>query len=442
MSRFLISLLLLTPLPAYCLNMLEVLQLAEQNDASYQAAQAQYQAAIETESQSVANLLPQLSFNAFTSQTSSSTTNSTSSTLPNGTSRFGSYGYSLNLNQVIYDQSLFDAAAAESARAAQALANFETARQDLLLRAAQSYFDLLAKQDAVKLAHAEQQAIAQQLEQNQEKFDAGMIAITDIKESQAQYDIAAASTIAAENALSNSQEALRLIIDRPVESISGLSERLPLITPEPDDIDSWQQKALSNNFALRARQYELQAAEKEVASRRAGHYPTINLIASSSFTSSDGSTISNAFSGRDVDDNRLTLNVDIPIYSGGATSSTVRQYLAQRNAAKALYKQQQRITTQQVRSAFLNIKANIAQVKALRQALVSTQSATEATQAGFDVGRRNSVDVLLAQRTQFASENDYARSRYEFVLNVLKLKQAAGILTADDLLQINQFIED
>ncbi len=152
--------------------------------------------------------------------------------------------------------------------------------------------------------------------------------------------------------------------------------------------------------------------------------------------------MSNAFSGRDISENRLTLNLDIPVYSGGATSAAARQKRALRDAAQAQLTQQQRLTIQQVRSAFLNIKASISQVRALKQAVASTRSATEAAQLGFESGTRNSVDVLLAQREQFASENRYAKARYDYLLNVLKLKRAAGALSAQDLQTTNRFIAD
>ncbi len=441
LSRMLILLLLL-PAAARAIDIAGVLQLAEQHDASWQAAQAQYLADVENQSQSDAALLPQVNFSAFSSKTSASTRNSTSTVSPNGDTRFDASGYSLDLSQTLYNQALFDAAEADSLRSAAALATLEAARQDLYLRVATAYFDLLGKQDALAFARAEQNAIANQLEQYRERFKAGLVSITDVKDSQAQYDLAAANTIIAENDLNNSRESLRLIINQPISQLAGLRDELPLQTPEPDDIDAWQQTALDNNLLLRAKRYLLQAANRDLAASQAGHYPTLSLNARHSFTSSGGSTVSNAFSGRDISENRLTLNLDIPVYSGGATSAAARQKRALRDAAQAQLTQQQRLTIQQVRSAFLNIKASISQVKALKQAVASTRSATEAAQLGFESGTRNSVDVLLAQREQFASENRYAKARYDYLLNVLKLKRAAGALSAQDLQTTNRFIAD
>lgn len=433
--------LLLAPVAGHALDLAAVAQLAEQHDTEWQAAQAQYAADIENETQSNAALLPQVSFNAFASEIAASTRNSTSVVAPDGDTRFRSSGYSLDLNQTLYNQALFDAAEAASMRSAAALARLEAARQQLYVRIAAAYLDVLGSQDALAFAHAEQHAIERQLEQYRHRFEAGLVNITDVRDSQARYDLAVASTIAAENTLDNSLENLRLLINQPVIKLQGINGELPLLTPEPDDIDAWQQTALDNNLLLRAQHYELAAANAELAGSRAEHYPTLSLNARHSFTRSDGSAVSNAFSGRDFTDSRLTLNLSIPVYSGGATSAAARQQHALRNAARAALAQQQRRTIQQVRSAFLNIQASIAQVKALKQAVASTRSATEAAELGFESGTRNSIDVLLAQREQFASENRYAKARYDYLLNMLKLKQAAGILTADDLLGINRFIE-
>jgi len=439
LSRLLILLLLL-PAAARAMDIAAVLQLAEQHDAGWQAAQAQYRAARENENLGDAALLPQIGFSAFSSATSASTRNSTSAASPNGDTRFGASGYSLDLSQTLYNQALFEAAEAESLRSAAALATLEAARQDLYLRVATAYFDLLGKQDALAFARAEQHAIGRQLEQYRERFEAGLVSITDVTDSRAQFDLAVANTIVAENDLHNSRENLRLLIKQPVDEVAGLHSELPLLSPEPDDITAWQQTALDNNLQLRAKRYLLQAASRDLASSRAGHYPTLSLNARHSFTRSGGSTVSNAFSGRDLSENRLTLNLDIPVYSGGATSAAARQKRALRDAAQAQLEQQQRLAIQQVRSAFLNIKASIAQVKALRQAVASTRSATEAAQLGFESGTRNSIDVLLAQREQFASENRYARARYDYLLNVLKLKRAAGTLSAQDLHHTNRFL--
>jgi outer membrane protein len=440
LQRFLICILLL-PAGAQALDLSEALRLAEQNDVVFQAARANYDAGIESRSQATSAVLPTINFDAFVGRTSTETSNSTSTSSPNGTSDFSSNGYSLSLNQTIYNQALFDALDQGSAQSAKALADYENARQDLVVRVARAYFDLLAAEDNHSFAVAEKEAIARQLEQTKGRFDAGLIAITDVKQSQAQYDIAVAKEIVASNAIANAREALRTIINQSDEALLPVQENLALATPEPDDIKKWEDTALENNLQLRAAKYSAEAARSAYDVSHAGHYPTLSLNAEHSFTSSDGSTISNAFGGRDTTQDNIQLQLNVPLYSGGFTSSLSRQRNAEYQAAKSLYMQQQRLTVQQVRNAFLGIKATISQVVALKQALASTETAVEAAEEGFKAGTRNSVDVLFAQRELYASERDYARARYDYLLNILELKRAAGTLTGADLQEMNQWLK-
>lgn len=432
---------LLLPVDALALDLSEALQLAQQNDIIFQAASAQYQASAEVRSQAGSAVLPDISFAAFVGRTSSKTTNSSSSTLPNGISDFGSTGYSLTLNQTLYNQAVFNALDQASAESARALAEFENAKQDMVVRVARVYFDYLAAQDTHSFAVAEKEAIARQLEQTQGRFEVGLIAITDMKQSQAQYDIAAAREIVASNAIDNAREALRIIINAFDNALQPVQQDLPLAMPNPDNIHDWENTALANNLQLRASRYAENAARSAYEVSRAGHYPTLSLNAAHSFTSSDGSTVSNAFGGRDTDTSSVKLELAVPLYSGGFTSSLTRQRFAEYGLAKSNHTQQQRLTVQQVRNAFLGIKAAISQVNALKQALVSTQTAVEAAEEGFKAGTRNTVDVLFAQREQYASERDYARARYDYILNILELKRAAGILTGADLDEMNQWLQ-
>lgn len=426
---------------AQALDLSEALALAEQNDVVFQAARATYEAGIEARSQASSAVRPEISFDAFLGQTHTETSNSTSTSSPDGSSNFGSNGYSLTLSQTLYNQALFNALDQGSAQSARALAELENARQDLVIRVARAYFDYLAAQDTHSFAVAEQEAIARQLEQTSGRFEAGLIAITDVKQSQAQYDIAVAREIVASNAIENAREALHTIINQSDTALLPLQKDLVLAVPTPDDIKSWEDTALQNNLQLRAAKYSAEAARSAYDVSRAGHYPTLSLNAEHSNTSSDGSTVSNSFGGRDTEQNIVKLELSIPIYSGGFTSSLSRQRNAEYDVARSQHTQQQRLTVQQVRTSFLGIKAAISQVNALKQAVISTETAVEAAEEGFKVGTRNSVDVLFAQREQYASERDYARARYDYLLNILELKRAAGILTGADLQEMNQWLK-
>lgn len=437
MSRFLLASFLILPLNASAMGLLEVLELAEQHDAIYQAALADHRAVLAEQDIGESDMLPQLSFSAFARETRSTTTDSTSASSPNGDSDFGSRGYSLTLSQTLYDKQVFDSIDADQARSARAQLELQAARQALVLRVAESYFALASARDSVRLAKAETSAIGQQLEQAKERFDAGLIPITDVRESQAQYDLAIANGFIAESELDNSREAIRTLIDTDVAQTVDISDDMPLLAPDPDDIESWQRQAMRGNLELLASGLALEAARLEVESARGELYPVLSVDAEHSFSSSDGSTVSNAFSGRDLEQNSVTLNLTIPIYEGGGNRASVRQRVAEHDAARARHEQQQRLTMQSVRSAWLNVKASISRVKALQQALASTRLATEATRLSFEVGKRNSVDVLIAQREQYSSENEYRRARYDYLLNTLRLEQAVGRLDSELIRQIS-----
>ena len=418
---------------AFALDLLQALELAQKNDMDLQ----EYMAIAEVESQTTSALLPTVSLSFFTQNNSTETSNATGG-FSNGSSDFSTDGYTLSLTQTLYNQQLFDAMDESEAFSAQALASFESAKQSLMLRLATAYFFVLAAQDNVAFAEAEKKANARLLNQNQERFKVGLIAITDVKEAQATYDSAVAQAIIASNGLSNKYEALWLIINQRPDSLNPLQESIPLSFPELEDIKTWLDKALANNLNLRAAHYALEAAKDNYDSQRSGHYPTLNLNAQHSSTSADGSTL--GLGSRDVDDTVIGLSLDIPLYSGGYTSSKIRQSAAELDKAKMLFEKQQRQTIQEMRVAYLGVQAAIAQVKAFKQVLISTESATEATQLGFEVGTRTSVDVLLAQGNLFKSQRDYAKARYDYILKLLEIKYAAGLLSADDIQHISQWL--
>lgn len=431
--------IVMAPSTSFALDLNQTLSLAQQHDAELQAAHAEYAATIEIRSQSTAAMLPAISLDVFTRKTSTEVTQS-SGVLPPGQSDFDTDGYTLSLDQVIYNHSLFKDLATSSALLAQAKVTLEAAKQDLIVRTASAYFDVLAAHDNLVFARAEKKAIARQLEQSRERFNVGLIAITDVKESQARFDTAVAAAIIAENTLDNARENLWVIINTPADDLNPMREKIPLVIPEPQDIDAWKHTALENNLNLLAAQYAMEAAQSTHEGRRGEHYPTLSLNASHGTSDSDGSSFDPTSTGTERDDTVVELQLNIPIYSGGFTSSRARQSAAELNLAKARYQQQQRQTTQQTRSAYLGIQAAISQVKALKQAVVSTQTAAEATKAGYDAGTRTGVDVLLAQREVYKSQRDYWRARYDYILNVLEIKRAAGTLSAIDIEEINQWL--
>ena len=419
------------------LDLKEAMNLAQQYDTAFQAAYANYLATIEASPQSTAAILPQIGFNAFLQR--GRTENDRSGTVTNSDNN--SDGYGLNLNQVIYDKTVFDNLGQGDAIAAQAAADLEVARLDTIVRVATAYFDVLTAIDTLESASAERKAIGKQLEQSKERFNVGLSAITDVKEQQASYDISVADEIIATNDLSNKREALRFIINVYPENLKIAREDMPLVIPEPMDIDAWQEKSLQNNYSIISANYSLAAAQSAYDGSKGGHYPTLSLNAAYDIVNADDRNFTGIpIPANENTDARVILNLDIPIYSGGFTSSTVRQKLSQRDQAKALQEQAKRLTIGLARSAYLSLEADISNVKARKQAVISTQTSLDATLAGFDAGTRTTVDVLLSQRQLYSSQRDYSVARYTYLSNTLILKQVAGILTTADVDAINKWL--
>ncbi|MFV2004970.1 MAG: TolC family outer membrane protein [Gammaproteobacteria bacterium] len=420
------------------LDLSEAMNLAQQYDTTFQAAYANYMAAIEASSQSTSAILPQVGFNAFYQQGTSEIDRS-GTTVKSDNNRDG---YSLNLDQVIFDKSVFDNLDQGDAIAAKALADLEAARQDTIVRVAKAYFDVLTAIDTLETASAEKKAIGKQLEQSKERFNVGLSAITDVKEQQASYDVSAADEIIAINNLSNSREALRVIINVYPEKLEIAQPEIPLAVPEPMDINAWQKKSLQSNFALLAAKYSVDAAQSAYDGSKGGHYPTLGLNASYGVVNADDRVFTDDFTipASTNTDTRIILSLDIPIYSGGFTSSTVRQKLSELDQAKALQEQEKRRTIALARSAYLSLEADIAQVKARKQAVISTQTSLGATMAGYDAGTRTSVDVLLSQRLLYSSQRDYAVARHTYITNSLELKRVAGTLSIVDIDEINKWL--
>ena len=429
--------LCLTTSAASALDLSEAMDLAQQYDTTFQAAYANYLASIEASSLSTSAILPQIGFNAFYQQ--GRTENDKAGVV--NKSDNNNDGYSINLNQVIFDKTVFDNLDQGDAIAAKAVADLESAKQDTIVRVATAYFNVLTAIDTLETASAEKKAIGKQLEQSKERFNVGLSAITDVKEQQASYDISVADEIFAINDLSNKREALRVIINVYPDKLEIARADIPLVVPEPMDINAWQEKSLQGNFLLLATKYSVDAAQSAYDGSKGGHYPTLGLNASYGVINSDDRNFSGIpIPANENTDAKVIISLDIPIYSGGFTSSTVRQKLSQLDQAKALQEQEKRKTIALARSAYLSLEADIAQVKARKQAVISTQTSLDATMAGYDAGTRTSVDVLLSQRLLYSSQRDYSAARHTYITDILELKRVAGTLTISDIDEINKWL--
>lgn len=404
--------------------------LALKNDAEVLIAEANYLAAVQAVPIARSGRKPQVFFNANGSARESD--NSKTGDNDNRT-----IGYSLNLTQSLYDNETAGNINAAEASTEAELARLQAARQGLILRTADNYFGVLAAQDNVEFAYAERTSIARQLEQAQKRFEVGLIAITDVHEAQARFDTAEAQAILAENLLENAFQSLAVITgDVTIRDLARVGDKLELVVPEPADSERWVTASLEFNRDLLAARRDLDAARFERRKRSKRGYPTLDLVASYA----DNDVEDDLLGDSQQDDLTLSLQFEMPLYTGGRISAEQSEAESQFIAAKNNVLLQTRLASQQSRTAYLDVVSGISQVKAFKQALESSNIALEATQAGFEVGTRTSVDVLVSLRETYRAERDYASARYEYLTNTLRLRQAAGILEEDDLFDISRWL--
>lgn len=407
----------------------DIYQLSVRNDPKFLAAYATYQAELTSRPRARALLLPSANISGEESK------NSHDSTIT-GKDNFRSSRYTLSISQPIFNYDYFVQLGQANESVKKATAEYSAAQQELIIRVAQRYFGVLAAIDTLEFAKSEKTAISRQLEQARKRFEVGLIAITDVHEARAAFDLALAQEIAAENQVSSNQEALSEVTGQPHENPLPLGEQLPLLTPEPANLESWTGVALKQNLQLQATEYARNIAQKEVKRLRSGHFPTLDVVASRNY-----SDVGGGFGARVTETDSIALKFNLPLFQGGLVSYRVKEAIYLYNKAKETMEQQRRSTLRQVRDAYRGILTDISRVKALKQATVSTQSAVEATEAGFEVGTRTIVDVLVSQRELFRARRDYAQTRYDYIINTLRLKQAAGMLKPEDLRNINQWIQ-
>ena len=360
-------------------------------------------------------------------------------------------GWSVELRQSIFSWQGLVGLKQSSRIAAQADADYGVAQQDLALRVSTRYFDVLAALDNVQAQQASVDAISRQLEQADKRFEVGLIAITDVQEARAARDTAAADLIAAKRALATSQEFLREITDMQYASLSVPRGTMPLAVPEPADPQKWVEASMEQNLALTSSRLGADIARDDVRTAFGGHLPTVDLVVGKSHNESDDVKVFPAepgFPGGTVNsslnndtDQSISLQVQVPIWSSGGTHSRVKQSSYRWQAAKQRVERVSRETERTARDAYLGVMSEISRVEALKQALESSRTALKATEAGYDVGTRTAIDVLAARQQLVQAYTNYSRSRYDYMLNVLRLKQSAGLLDRKALEDVNSWLE-
>lgn len=407
--------------------------LALASDPVISAAAAQRDAALEVIPQSKAVLLPTIDINANVSRDrfDPRSSNEDTSYATNET-------YSVELRQAVYQRERFVQLKRADLQAAQAEATYAVAQQALILRATTNYFQVLAAMDNLEFVIADREAIAVTLEEATQRYDVGLAAATDVYEAQARYDLAVSEQLNAEKLLEDAREAVRKLTGAVPLNIKVLQPEIPLIMPDPPSPEKWLEVALEQNPSLLAATAATGAARQEIEVQRSGHYPSLDLIAEYQYRDND-------FGGLGIpierNDAAIGLQLNIPLYQGGLISSRTRQASYQYAQTREDQLESHREVENQMRDSYSGVVVEISKVKALHQAILSSEKALDASEAGFEVGTRTIVDVLDSQRELLRARRDHARSRYAYLLNTLRLKQAAGIVEEGDLNSINAMLQ-
>ncbi|RDB42399.1 type I secretion protein TolC [Halomonas sp. DQ26W] len=314
--------------------------------------------------------------------------------------------------------------------------SLDVARQQLLFTVADAYFEILRAHDILSARRAQETAISRQMEQTRERFEVGLIAITDVHEAQASFDLARAQRIAAESAMQVSFEALERLTGHRYDSIDTLDEDIPIVPPEPGDREDWVTLAMDNSPMVLMAQAGIEVARSQVDISRAGQRPMVSAFATYGWSDSDR-TGTNYNS-----ESQVGLRASVPLYTGGSTEAQIRQSGFLLEATQYDFEAQRRDTIQQVRSLFTRVNNDVETVEARRQAIISNQSALEATRSGYEVGTRNIVDVLNAEQSLFNAIAEHAEARYDYVLGLLQLQLQAGLLGADSIQAVNAWLSD
>jgi outer membrane protein len=412
--------------PAGAEDLLQVYRQAMESDPVLKAAAASREASQEAKPQARALLLPNVGVTAEQGRTFGIAGS------PTGQSSFNSHNYAIGLVQPVYNRGNQVQQRVADAVVGQSDVDFQNAQNELILRVSQGYFGVLAALDNLTYATAEKNAFARQLEQANRRFEVGLATITDVYDAQARFDAAISQEIDATNKLADARELLRQLTGQEYAQLNLLSERMPLSLPKPSDPEVWVNMALENNLKLRSSSFGVDQARENINLQKAGHYPTLDLRA-------NRVNLDNSIT--DTSSSQVNLELTIPLYTGGAVSSQSRQAAYGYEAARQSLENLQRDTVRTVRNAYRGQETAISQIKALDQTRVSTRSALEANQAGYEVGTRTIVDVLDAERNVYLAARNHAAARYSYIVNFLTLRQAAGQLSEADVTEINGWLD-
>ena len=432
---YLTSLITLTSFSysAHADTLLEVYQTAKIKDPTILKSKALYDIYLEKVTETNAALLPQIAFSADTSYSQS-----------NNDLSYGTYGATLSLSQSLYNSVSWQQLDLAEKEAIEYATIYNISAQNLLLRTATAYFNVLRADETVKSVQANKRAVERQLEQTKQRFEVGLIAITDVHEAQAEYDRTIASEINAENNLLNSYYTLRELTGEDIHNVAHLNTETFSPQKLEGDIADWRNKSLEHNLTLHSKRIAKELAKMQIDLAKAGNKPTLSLTTALEHHSNsynDDATDTNfsdsSYNYDNLNTATIGLELNVPIYTGGQITSQVKQAQYNYVIASEALTETLRSTTSQISSGYNNVRASVSSINAYEQTVTSSSSALEAVEAGFEVGTRTIVDVLDATRSLYDSENELANARYNYIINMLQLKSSAGILTEQDLINIS-----
>ena len=419
-------------------DLVQVYRDAQRYDAVYAAARHTLAAGRERLPQGRALLLPQVNLSGSAQASRIDSDSRDPAVSPSFTREPRSLGYTLTLTQPLFRrQNTLQYRQAEF-QVAQAEATFSQAAQDLIIRTAQAYFDVLAAQDTLELVRAQKAATAEQLAQAKRNFEVGTATITDTHEAQARYDLIVAQEIAAQNDLENRRRALQLITGKEYAELKPLRPEVKLAPPNPDNMETWVELAEKQSYPVLIQEAAAEVAALEARRASAAHLPTLDAVATHGQTGQSASTSGQSSTGADVTTTTLGLRLELPLYQGGSLNSREREAAALSLKSREDVQNARRTAAVTTRQNYLTVINGITQIGALEQALVSSQSALDSNRLGYEVGVRINIDVLNAQQQLYSTRRDLAVARYNTITNQLRLKAAAGSLREEDLVEVNR----
>ena len=442
-TRALVLLVTASSTPVMAVDLAAIHDVAAKYDAELQAAAHRRQAAAENIDQAWSNYLPQISVSGSLTKGQNK---SEVAGIDQPDTNIDTRSYQASLDQSIFSWRNIGQIDQARAQVSQAEAEYQSAYQAFLLRVAERYFQVLTARDSLRFARAEEKALQRQYEQAEQRFEVGLTAVTDVHEAKASYDQARSRTIIARNDLDDAHQALQEITGKDFRALDELREDLELNQPEPGDASEWVRIALANDPDLQRARDAAEIADASIEIERAGYLPTIDgfvrwqRFSNQAFPVRNDEQVVVGETSFISDDTQIGLQFNWQLFSGLGTFSRTRQARREFRAAEADVDFEQRATVRATRNAYRAVMADIREVEARRQALVSAESALEATEAGFEVGTRTIVDVLLSEQRFFQAQRDHSRARHDYIVDQLRLRQAAGILEPEDLVAINKLL--